>query len=73
MTFIQKECRTGMSLQYHDTPEDQPVTHNVATNVLVPRHSFKRSIVVHQEDSVMIYLEDTILEGKVVIIKIMSR
>ena len=73
MTFIQNECRAGMSRQYHDTLEDQPTTHNVATNVLVSQHSFQRSTVIHQENSVTIDLEDTRLDGNVATIKIISR
>ena len=73
MTFIQNECRAGMSRQYHDTPEDQPTTHNVTTSVLVSQHSFQMSTIVHQENSVTTDLEDMRLNGKVATIKIMSR
>ena len=72
-TVIQNEYREGMSQQHHDTPEDQPTTHSVATNVLVSRHSFQRLAIVHQEDNVTKDLEETRLEEKVATIKIMSR
>ena len=62
-----------MLRQYHDTPEDEPAIHSVATNVLVSRHSFQRSTVVYEEGYVTTDLEDTRLEGKVVTIKIMLR
>ena len=61
-----------MSQQYHDTPEDQPTIHSVATNILVLRHLFQRLVVVHYKDNITTDLEDIRLEGKVVTIKIMS-
>ena len=66
---VEKECHGNIM----KTLEDQPATYSVTTNVLVPRHSFQSSTVVHQEGNVTTYLENARFEGKVTTIKIMSR